>query len=166
MRPWYQSRSFLIGALGALSVLVVWWSSLHKTVGLTLSIPGRTMSLGTAEGALTFQHARQTGSGFDFRFTHQLGTDDSIEEAIANLGDKWSLGPFRGFDYANRGRHPWWAVQSCNAWFVSWWFLFCLYLLAWVGLIVWFRRRLRRTIGVNCKRQGVKPWHIMIQRPD
>ena len=149
MKPWYRSRSLLIGGLVALSILGVGWSSYHHRAGPTFSTPEHMMYLGTAKGAVSFQHIRQSGNGFDFGFTYQQDTDDSLEETVAEMGDEWSFGPFRGFEYANGGRHPWFAVQSSHGWYVSWGFVFCLYLLVWVGLMVWFRRRARRAIAVN-----------------
>ncbi len=147
MKPWHRSLSFLLGAFVAVCILWLWWDSYRHEAGPTWSFPGHSMYLVTANGEISLMHLRSSDYEFDFSIAYAKDTGGSLEETMGDSCDKWSFGPFRGIEYENRG-HTWFLVDGFKGWFVSWWFVFCVYLLAWGGLMAWLRGRAFRAAAV------------------
>ena len=143
MKPWYRSLLFWLGAFFAVSFLWLWWDSHRHATSLVWSRPGHSVYLASMNGEISLMHVRASSFGRDFEFTYGENDGGSLDEVVGDACDRWSFGPFRTAAWENKDQ-PWFSVEGFKGWFVSWWFVFGVCLLAWVGLMAWWRRRLRR----------------------
>ena len=142
LKPWYRSLLFWLGAFVAVSFLWLWWDSHRHAAGPVWSRPGQAVYLASMNGEISLMHVRSGSFGRSFEFAHGESDGGSIDESFGEDCDRWSFGPFRSAAWENEGR-PLIPIGGFKGWVVSWWFVFCVYLLAWVSVLAWWRRRLR-----------------------
>lgn len=140
MKPWYRSLLSWAAAFFAVAILWLWWAPYE--VGISKSEPGRSIYLASRNGEIGLIDARfgkgATATGLGF--THEKSDGGSLDEIGGDACHRWSSGPFRG---ATLDR-PIFPLKSFKGWFVAWWFVFCVHLLASVVALTWWRRRWRR----------------------
>ena len=139
MKPWYRSLLSWAAAFFAVSILWLWWGGYE--VGVSWSGPGRSIYLASKNGEIGLVDARfgKAATGTGLGFIHEKSDGGSLDEIGGDACHRWSSGPFRG---ATLDR-PIFPIKSFKGWFVSWWFVFCVYLLASVVALTWWRRRWR-----------------------
>ena len=144
MKPWYRSLLLWLGAFFAVSLLWLWWDSHRHAAGPVWSKPGRSVYLASMNGEISLMNVRSSSFGRDFEFAYGENEGGSLEEMVGDACDRWSFGPLRGAEWERSKNQCMLPIAGYKGWFVSWWFVFCGYLVTWVGLMVWYRRRLRR----------------------
>ena len=150
MKPWYRSLLFWLGVFVAMSFLWLWWDSHRHPAGPVWSKPGHAVYLASMNGEISLMHVRAGSFGRAFEFGYGENDGGSLDKVVGDACDRWSFGPFRGAAWENKDQ-PWFSVDGFKGWFVSWWFVFCVYLLAWVGLMVCLHRRARRRAAAVMK---------------
>ena len=155
MKPWYRSLLFWIGAFFAVAILWLWWDSHRRVTGPGWSRPGHYVYLVSENGEISLEHYLSSSFERDFEFTYGASDGGSFDKifdaALGDAFDRWSFGPLRGAEWERGKNQRMLPIAGYKGWFVSWWFVFCGYLVTWVGLMAWWRRRVRRRAAALMK---------------